>query len=260
MIESGLVYVYSITPTRRFVGCGALVEGGYVATCRHVWAEAAKPGPGGEPEVEIEYPHAPWEGGAAPRRKGTLADACNREDGPTPDLVLLSPAEIPSGPMVLSLAVQDRFQTGPGYAHIGLAELNQRNELLSLRDLDVSGVIAATRSADERRQFTGDNLAGYWSRRGSSGSPVFVAGQQLAGILSLSELGGKHEAFVVPGTVIRQYVVKLRVRDEPVAKGIDPVLLQPVLAAIGASDLPINQVPARLQRFVEKPRRARRSR
>ncbi len=33
MIEQALVYLYSVQPTRRFVGCGVLVEGGYVATC-----------------------------------------------------------------------------------------------------------------------------------------------------------------------------------------------------------------------------------
>jgi hypothetical protein len=45
MIEQALVYIYSMNPARRFIGCGALVEGGYVATCRHVWrmaTEAAK--------------------------------------------------------------------------------------------------------------------------------------------------------------------------------------------------------------------------
>src|SRR5215469_1143499 len=108
MIESGLVYVYSVAPTRRFVGCGALVEGGYIATCRHVWGEAVKSQVGDDVEVEIEYPQAPWESGAAPRRKATLADACERIDGPSPDLVLLSAKTLPDGVLTSPLAVQDR--------------------------------------------------------------------------------------------------------------------------------------------------------
>jgi hypothetical protein len=36
--------------------------------------------------------------------------------------------------------------------------------------------------------------------------------QQLAGIISLSELGGKHEAFVVPATTIRQYLTQALLR------------------------------------------------
>jgi hypothetical protein len=40
MIEQSLVYIHSTTPAPRFVGCGTLVEGGYVATCRHVWRMA----------------------------------------------------------------------------------------------------------------------------------------------------------------------------------------------------------------------------
>jgi hypothetical protein len=171
--------VYSITPTRRFVGCGALVEGGYVATCRHVWAEAVKGQPDGA-EVEIEYPHAAWEKGAVPRRSAALADACNRTDGPPPDLVLLSPNEIPGGVMTLPVAVDDRFQVGAGYAHAGRAEVNARGEVVSLRDLDITGEVRAGRSADDRRQFTGNNPKGYWAKSGSAGSPVFIDnGQQL---------------------------------------------------------------------------------
>src|SRR3954471_24074248 len=36
VIESALIYIHALPPAKRFVGCGALVEGGYVATCRHV--------------------------------------------------------------------------------------------------------------------------------------------------------------------------------------------------------------------------------
>ena len=69
-IETGLVYIYSVAPARAFIGCGALIEGGYIATCRHVWHGAKTRG---SPEVEIEFPAAEVDG--IPCRAG-LADAC----------------------------------------------------------------------------------------------------------------------------------------------------------------------------------------
>src|SRR5215467_6671060 len=204
MIEQALVYIYSMNPARRFIGCGALVEAGYVATCRHVWRMATgaeKAEPNGPLRVEVEYPRAREEGGSV-RRPAQLVDACESATDPPPDLVLLLPDEIPvAGVTILQLA--SRFETGRGYAIAGLI----RDKL---RDVKIQGTIADHEDAEGRREFTGDNPNGYWFQPGSSGSPVFVdGGEQLAGIVSLSELGanvGKsrlHEAFVVPGTTIR---------------------------------------------------------
>ena len=85
MIETGLVYVYSTKPTKRFVGCGAVVEYGYIATCRHVWRmatdAAAKAHPGEPLGVEIEYPGS-WKDGATIRHNAALAAPCERSDGP----------------------------------------------------------------------------------------------------------------------------------------------------------------------------------
>ena len=174
-------------------------------------------------------------GGRRPPAKATLGDTCERRDGPPPDLVLLSPEAIPGGVMTLPVAVQDRFQVGRGHAHAGRAEVNARGEVVSLRDLDIGGEIAAGLSSDGRRQFTGSNPTSYWAKSGSSGSPVFVGnGQQLAGILSLAERGGEHEAFVVPRTVILDYLRALRAREAAAQQAIDPRLLQPVLAMIDA--------------------------
>src|SRR5689334_19866466 len=122
MIETGLVYIRSAGPTRSFKGCGTLVEGGYVATCRHVWRmateAAAKSQPDGQLEVEIEYPYS-REGGSKVRRPAWLADECGGED-PAPDLVLLLPKDMPSGVMTLQLATTERFEAGEGYAQAGL--------------------------------------------------------------------------------------------------------------------------------------------
>jgi hypothetical protein len=180
MIETGLVYIHVLRPTKRFVGCGAVVEGSYVATCRHVWrlatAPAAQADPDQLPEVEIEYPRS-WEGNATIRFKGNLADPCEGAEGPPPDLVLLLPEGMPSGVMALQLAAHDRFEIGNGYAHAGLMGLepSKPNEV---RDIDIKGQIGASTGADGKRQFTGSNPVSYWSRPGTSGAPVFLDGGQ----------------------------------------------------------------------------------
>jgi tetratricopeptide (TPR) repeat protein len=62
--------------------------------------------------------------------------------------------------------------------------------------------------------------SGYWLERGSSGSPIFIgAGQQLAGIVSMAELGDEpqnaqvREAYVVLGTVIWPFVRAVAQRE-----------------------------------------------
>ncbi len=191
MIEQALVYIYSMNPARRFIGCGALVEGGYVATCRHVWrmaTGAAKAEAGGPLRVEVEYPRA-REDGDPKRRPAQLVDACEGGADPAPDLVLLLPDEIPAaGVTILRLASHERFQAGRGYAIAGL--IRDKKKPNTPGDAKIPGTIANHEDADGRREFTGDNPNAYWFQPGSSGSPVFVdGGEQLAGIVSLSEKG-----------------------------------------------------------------------
>jgi len=258
MIEQALVYIYSAKPAQRFVGCGALVEGGYVATCRHVWrmaTNAAKAEPNGPLRVEVEYPRARPDG-AAVRRPAQLVDACECRTGPSPDLVLLLPDEIPAaGARILQLASQDKFQVGKGYAIAGLVR-DEKNPNIP-RDVKISGTIADHEDTQGRREFTGSNPNAYWFQPGSSGSPVFVdGGEQLAGIVSLSELGaneGKsrlHEAFVVPGTTIRAHVARLIAAPIARKQHLAVAELQPVLDALGVQDVPLAEIPSRLTEFI----------
>jgi hypothetical protein len=242
MIEQGLVYIHSIKPARRFVGCGALVEGGYVATCRHVWRmatdAAAKAEPNQPLNVEVEFPRARQEGGSTVRRAARLVDACDSAANPAPDLVLLLPEEIPTaGVMRLQPATHERFQVGRGYAIAGIMRDEKNPD--TPRDVKIAGTVADHEDTNGRREFTGGNPNGYWFQRGSSGSLVFVeGGEQLAGIVSLSELGaneGKsllHEAFVVPGTTIRAHVVRLAAAPIARRQHLDIAELQPVLARL----------------------------
>lgn len=214
MIETGLVYLYATTPTKQFVGCGALVEGGFIATCRHVWRDATRAARRSQPDsplgVEIEYPHARQDG-ATVVCSAQLVDPCTSDgSGPEPDVVLLAVDRIPPDIMALQLAAHDRFETGKGYAIAGIIGRNPRQPK-DVQQSRLDGTIADSTDPKGRRQFTSGNASGYWSAPGSSGSPVFrEGGQQLAGILSLSEIGDElgtaalHEAFILPATTIRR--------------------------------------------------------
>src|SRR5689334_7650570 len=112
MIEQSLVYIFSTKSARRFIGCGTLIEGGYIATCRHVSRLATAGQSTDDAEVEIEYPRA-YQDGAAKKTRARLADGCEQDAGPAPDLVLLLPEDIPPETMTLQLAREDKFESGP---------------------------------------------------------------------------------------------------------------------------------------------------
>jgi tetratricopeptide (TPR) repeat protein len=264
MVETSLVYIHRTRPTKAFVGCGVVLSGDCIATCRHVWlaATASSDDAGeGEKRAEVEYAHA-WQDGAHVTSGVSLADPCRAEpNGPEPDLVLLQPDAIPDGVTPVSPASLERYETGDSYVYAGLPGRDAANPSL-LQEVNVPGVIASTLRSDRRRQFTGASQQGYWTDRGSSGSPVFLdAGEQLAGIISLSETGKRsgespiHEAFVVPGTVIRRYLDALaEVRRVAEREKVPAARLQPILDMIGAADVPISEYPERLLQFVEAAR------
>ena len=194
-IETGLVYIHRTKPAKRFVGCGALIEGGYIATCRHVWCEATKVAPGSTPEqplgVEVEYPRA-REATATVTSPVGLADACDDPTiaDPLTDLVLLQPARIPAGVFPLHLAAQDQYEIGPGYVHARVKRTDQQGRDI-WQEVFPRGTIDPHLTNEGLRQFTGIRSGQYWFTSGASGSPLFLEppAQQLAGILSLSELG-----------------------------------------------------------------------
>jgi hypothetical protein len=89
MTETASVYVYSVSrasPFGGFRGCGALIEGNYIATCRHVWKAAQS---GEPPQVEIVFPFGVKERAdhgnklVTPARIARLADACGDFEDPT---------------------------------------------------------------------------------------------------------------------------------------------------------------------------------
>ena len=255
-IETGLVYIHRLEPTKKFVGCGALIEGPYIATCRHVWRDATKAGE--LVQVEIEFPRARGNADTS-RSVAKLVDVCEQADGEPCDLVLLEAETIPTGVMALQLARHDDLECGDGFAFARVTRTDPNGRELT-RDLIANGKIDPHK-IDNLRQFTGTVPQGFWFTPGSSGSPVFLdKAQQLAGILSLAELGANEgqthlrEAFVVPATVIWAFVAKRLAQRLAAREGIDPEALQPVLDALGMQDVPAAEIPARLKQAIEDMR------
>ena len=259
MIETALVYIYSVGPTKRFVGCGCVIEGELVATCRHVWEMAVKgASPDAPAEVEIVYPHAPKKDGPQSRSRAKLVDDCTRPGASEPDLVLVEPDSIPDTIMRLLPARHERFETGPAFARIGLIGRDRRNPDIVI-DRNIKGLIDPGPLSNGQRQFTGDNHSGYWSERGASGSPVFVeAGEQLAGILSLAETGandGKtqlHEASIVPATTIRAHLERFEYDRTARRLGVQPEGAQRLFESLSAQGVPVARMPAKLENSSEE--------
>jgi tetratricopeptide (TPR) repeat protein len=261
MIEQSLVYIYSTKPQRRFVGCGALLAGGYIATCRHVWAAVGvqDAGKSDSAPAEIEFPFS-RKNGIPAKHAASLIDECDDSSGERPDLVLLKPHAIPDeNIMVLPLAPHFRFEVGEARGIVGLRRNLQKPNAIQVAE--IKGVLAATLDTDGRRQFTGDNPSGFWLERGSSGSPVFrEGGIQLAGIFSLSELGVNegashlHEAFVVPATTIHSHLRRVIAERAAQSQHFPVTALRPVLEMLGAQDIPIAEIPQRIQQFIESAR------
>ena len=249
MIEGALVYIFAAVPPNPFVGCGAVIEDGLVATCRHVWRDALAQAPDGVAPL-VEFPRAK----PAQRQGLVLADSCEGDDPPL-DLVLLRPAAIPSGTPVLQLAMEKSLEVGEAASR---ARIRRDSGWI---EATVSGRLDSALDPDGRRQFTGENRQGYFFVRGSSGSPVFCrGGQQLAAILSLSELGANEgksplqEAFAVPATTIRRFRERMAAQPVAAEEGMDATDLRRLLDAIGAAGIPVQEIPARLRAFVEGAR------
>jgi tetratricopeptide (TPR) repeat protein len=121
----------------------------------------------------------------------------------------------------------------------------------------VRGIISETKRRDGRRQFSGQLVSTYWFAKGSSGSPLFKqGGQQLAAVLSMSELGanngqGLYEAFVVPASVMRKYVLRVQAKPITQPEHLSRAQLDEVLREIGAADVPSDEALARLKSFIQ---------
>ena len=212
MIQQALVYIYAIAPSRAFRGCGVLIEGGYVATCRHVWRMATGEAAGAQ--VELEFPYGAREQGKLPRRSATLAYGCEPPDGTPPDLVLLRPDGVPAKVLPVEPANHESEQFGDGYVLAGLKGLDP-NRPAGIDVRKVEGTIDELPLPDDVHQFMGVGRPTYWFRHGASGSPAFLKeGGKLAGMLTSSEIGedgapsDTHEAVVIPARLIRANAVR----------------------------------------------------
>ena len=255
MIQGGLVYIYSDESPSSILGCGSLIEGPFIVTCRHVWDQAVKAA-GDKGPVLVRFP--PRGEGDDVFRPAKLADSC--QDGArSPDLVILDATDIPSGSaaLALPLARTDTSECGDGYALAGLIG-RRPDEPYAPEDQIIEGKIVAFRKANGLRQFTGKPSGGYWTDRGSSGSPLCLKDKnELAGILCQSETGKRpgeasiHEAFVLPATTIHRWLRRHVGRRAALARGIDPDKADGILDIIGAADAGIAEVQRRFSGYLD---------
>jgi hypothetical protein len=191
MLKQSLVYIHAADDN--FVGCGAYIEQNLIVTCRHVWRDANE-------QAKAVFPHIKKDGAAAISSL-VLIDPCKASEGDDPDIVLLRATEPPDGLIELQIARDGAYETGRASA---LTRLPTRNT-----DREIPGEIGKHLDEKGRRAFSQPDTTRYWLEKGSSGSPTFIeSGQQLAGIISMAELGDEsqnasiREAYVVPGTTI----------------------------------------------------------
>jgi hypothetical protein len=212
MLKQSLVYIHAAGDDENFVGCGAYIEQNLVVTCRHVWRDAGE-------QAKAVFPHVKRNGVAATSPL-ELLDACKGREGDDPDIVLLRASDPPDGLAELQVARDQLYEIGQAKA---LARLPTRNT-----DREIPGVIGDHVDDQGRRAFSQPVATGYWLERGSSGSPIFVGtGQQLAGLVSMAELGDEpqnapiREAYVVPGTIIWPFVRAVMERERAQQRTIE---------------------------------------
>jgi len=252
MIESGLVYIHYVPEPTAFAGCGALVEGPFIVTCRHVWDQAIA-AQGNSGTVHIRFPPPRGEGNAE-FRAAKPVDDCNGLGNP-PDLVILATDDVPSGSASLVLARAKSPQHGPGYV---LAGLRRNGPDTPVRDVTIPGSIGARIDGSGLRQFTGAEGKGYFTDLGSSGSPLLIEStDELAGVISLSETGlipgaaPIREAFAVPSVTIHRHISDHIGREWARENGIPEGKVPQILKMIGAADVSIAEIRTRLRYYYE---------
>jgi tetratricopeptide (TPR) repeat protein len=237
MTDTALVYIRKADETREFAGCGVLIEGPYIATCRHVWRDAEGEENG---RVIVEFPRS-LDGGGVPEWQSVgMADACDATI-PAPDLVLLSVGPLPAGVYPLPVATEARFETGAGRIH---AFKKSRGT-----DVFVSGTIQPGTTGKGLRQISGEADSGYWTEKGSSGSPAFLDnGMQLAGILLLSETGNPPErvAFILPGSAIRRQLERIKADAVAAEMGVSVSALEHAIPGLDLKDTPVSEIAAKI--------------
>jgi tetratricopeptide (TPR) repeat protein len=240
-----LVHIYHVDAPEQLIGCGAMVEGGYIATCRHVWQDA-----GGDKResVMVAFPYA-LENKKPALRPATLADACETDpDEPDVDLVLLRVADTPAKLRGAGLKItrDADFESGDAYAFawIGTKEKN----------VPVDGRIASVVDDEGLRNFGVNEPEGYWLEKGSSGSPVILKNlPKLAGLVSIADVEGDQkdvklrEAFIVPGTIIWRFVSAAQAGPVAEREKVDIDKLRDLLANLGHDNVPAGEIPAKLE-------------
>ena len=239
-VNRALVYILGDADARP-VGCGALVEGRFVATCRHVWEDARRASADGD-TVIVQYPYADAANGAS-SHPAVLADDCRADENPALDLVLLIGEPAPADVPMLPLPARPGVEHGDAYAHAYFARLDDTR--------DFPGRISPSVTAKGHRNFSGETEAQYWPEPGSSGGPTFLTQDaRFAGLIRIAELGANQgrnplrEAVLVPASTVRRHVTRVVFDRAAATLGADPARLANVRRHVCALDIPVAGIPA----------------
>ena len=204
-MQNCLVY---ISRNETHLGCGVLVEGALILTCRHV---VAQEGNSIVPDqtFTISFPHCATPTDKPFETTATIIDACHGGQ-PNVDLVVLQPHRKPKL-MRLQLAIDEDYEAGEAY--VATALILEENEFPE-RTTEMSGKISPTyfMPVTRLRKFTGESGA-LRLVKGTSGSPVFIRhAQHLAGIVVQSVTGNTQhsdsirETLFLPASLITPYL------------------------------------------------------
>jgi tetratricopeptide (TPR) repeat protein len=239
---NSLIYISELGKPESIIGCGAVIEGPYIATCRHVWRDALGTANG---LVTVLFPFFRSEGGATYSVDAAIKDEFEYHTPPL-DFVLLGVNSLPDGLYPSLLATEEAFEVGPATV--------QTYSVAKSAAIVVRGDINRLLMPSGLRQISGDSFAAYWTERGSSGSPVFLenAKTTIAGFVSKSEVGSepRHEAFIVPATTIRSCLAGKQKEAALVEIGSAPGKIDRALPGLDTANIPLPQIQQTIQQAI----------
>lgn len=246
MDQNSLIYVCELDKPETIIGCGVMIEGPSIATCRHVWTGAKGEENNG---VSVLFPFFRADDGKILCEKATLKDPFEYET-PLLDIVLLGVTNIPNGLHAIPLATEAKYEIGAAVVHTYLGSRQI--------DVIVNCNIDQPILAHGFRQISGVSADLYWTETGSSGSPLFQKDSStLAGILSLSEVGEKRtlQAFVIPATKIRDCLVNKQ--KEAVSEGDGPVAgkIETIVPGLDTAKIPLPKIQQTIQQAFDAIKR-----
>lgn len=181
------------------MGCGAIVNGGLVVTCKHVWAQM----PPENSDPKIGRMLAPF------TRSGKTVELTLEWSLDRADVVFLRIGEtLPNGHEEVPLSKKSGMPAD-GVIYTGINAVSATSNLLSdIQFETINCKILPESDPDGNFKITADSASeAYWLGKGNSGSPVFAKdGESLIGIVKQSVVGGPNSprmGLIIPSSLFK---------------------------------------------------------